>query len=586
MVMKKKYSNFIAVIIFAFLSCMFSLYFIRTGGMVLTSDSSFHISRVEEIYRNLKEGKVFTFTAAHTFSNSGVGNFMFYPTLFLYPWALLRFVFNPVTSFYLWYGLFLFLTMVIAYYSMLSYSSSKVRSYAFSLVYSLAAYHIHLGTWNYVLGEFTAYTFIPLAFLGIYHVLFGDSRKWKILSCGMTLIMYSHLLSVYITAMILVLITVGSILYKKGISKERIISLVKSGFLALLLVCPQLILFITDYIGQNIGTPQKSFAYTMTVMQLLEPSLNNTSSINRSVGIIIIITAFIGWYFVKKRGRERNIYIIGIIFLCLATKLTPWDLLSKTFVLNIIGQIQFPYRFNMYSSFFLAITASLIIQKILEIGSDNYLKSINAVILTVVMVISYASVVTDTIARTNSNAIYLQKNTTALATLPVNSYVNSSNYSNIFTYLILFGETDYYPKQSYASYNNINSSVNAQTIVKHEGYLNKRKISIKLVKTSANTIIYKAKATKDGKLDLPVVKYPHTKVILNGNATKFDTSDRGTIQVNVNKGINNIMIRYQPSKLFYVGIGIAVITWGILLVITISKVLLKIREHSIGGLRV
>ena len=139
MVMKKKYSNFIAVIIFAFLSCMFSLYFIRTGGMVLTSDSSFHISRVEEIYRNLKEGKVFTFTAAHTFSNSGVGNFMFYPTLFLYPWALLRFVFNPVTSFYLWYGLFLFLTMVIAYYSMLSYSSSKVRSYAFSLVYSLAA---------------------------------------------------------------------------------------------------------------------------------------------------------------------------------------------------------------------------------------------------------------------------------------------------------------------------------------------------------------------------------------------------------------------------------------------------------------
>ena len=127
----------------------------------------------------------------------------------------------------------------------------------------------------------------------------------------------------------------------------------------------------------------------------------------------------------------------------------------------------------MYSSFFLAITASLIIQKILEIGSDNYLKSINAVILTVVMVISYASVVTDTIARTNSNAVYLQKNTTALATLPVNSYVNSSNYSNIFTYLVLFGETDYYPKQSYASYNNINSSAYASKIMVgiNPGYL-------------------------------------------------------------------------------------------------------------------
>lgn len=581
--MKRRYNNLIVIFIFAFLSWMFSYYFIKIGGMVLDSDSSFHISRVEEIYLNLREGKLFTFIATRTFSNSGVGNFMFYPTLFLYPWALLRFIFNPVTSFYLWYGFFMFLTMVISYYSMLSYSSSKIRSYAFALVYSLAAYHIHLGLWHYVLGEFIAYTFIPLAFLGIYHILFGDSKKWKILGCGMALIMYAHLLSVYITALILVLITLGSIIYRKGIAKERLASLVKSAVLALLLVSPQLLLFITDYKG--LGAPQKSFVYMSTVTEFIDSSLNNTSG-TQTVGLVIIIVAFIGWYFVRNKSEEITAYVLGLGFLLLATRLIPWDLLTKTFVFNILGQVQFPYRFNTYSSFFLAVTASLIIQEILVIGSRDYLKFVNIIALTIVMVISYESAVTDVITRIDSNRIHLKKSNKELVTLPVNAYVDKDDYSNIFTYLVLFGETDYYPKQSYASYNNINSSVNAQTIVKHEGYLNKRKISIKLVKTSANTIIYKVKATKDGKLDLPVVKYPHTKVILNGNATKFDTSDRGTIQVNVNKGINNIMIRYQPSKLFYVGIGIAVITWGILLVITISKGLLKIREHSIGGLRV
>lgn len=563
MVMKKKYSNFIAIIIFAFLSCMFSLYFIRTGGMVLTSDSSFHISRVEEIYRNLKEGKVFTFIAAHTFSNSGVGNFMFYPTLFLYPWALLRFVFNPVTSFYLWYGLFLFLTMVIAYYSMLSYSNSKVRSYAFALVYSLAAYHIHLGSWNYVLGEFTAYTFIPLAFLGIYHILFGDSRKWKILSCGMALIMYSHLLSVYITAMILVLITVGSILYKKGISKERIISLVKSGVLALLLVCPQLILFITDYIGHDIAAPQKSFAWTMTVMELLEPSLNNTSSINRSVGIIIIITAFIGWYFVKNREKERNIYIIGIIFLCLATKLTPWDLLSKTFVLNIIGQIQFPYRFNMYSSLFLSITASLVVQRIVTINNSYYSKFWGIAIMTMLMVLNYGSIVTDTVTRIYAGGINLEKNTSSLVALPKNVYVSKNNYVNIFSYLVLFGETDYYHKQSFDN-NDINSNKNAQTIVNHDTYFNNKKIASNLKKVNSNSITYLVKNTKEGYVDFPVIKYKNTHVKVNGNEHSSTISNRGTVQVKLTKGINLVEIYYQPIKLFFLGVLISCLTWIVL----------------------
>lgn len=44
------------------------------------------------------------------------------------------------------------------------------------------------------------------------------------------------------------------------------------------------------------------------------------------------------------------------------------------------------------------------------------------------------------------------------------------------------------------------------------------------------------KLLKHSKLDLLVVKYPHTKMILNRITTKIDAGVPGTIQVNINKG--------------------------------------------------
>ncbi|MDU3492449.1 MAG: hypothetical protein E7F56_07440, partial [Limosilactobacillus fermentum] len=76
----------------------------------VANDWSFHASRVEEIYQNLKSGHLFTYIATHTFQKTGVANFLFYPTIFLYPWAIFRFLFSPVTAFYAWFSLFNLIT--------------------------------------------------------------------------------------------------------------------------------------------------------------------------------------------------------------------------------------------------------------------------------------------------------------------------------------------------------------------------------------------------------------------------------------------------------------------------------------------
>lgn len=65
---------------------------------------------------------------------------------------------------------------------MQDYSHDSLRSFLFALIYGLATYHIYLGQCDFVLGEYLAYTFLPLVVLGMYHVVFMNKNKWYILA--------------------------------------------------------------------------------------------------------------------------------------------------------------------------------------------------------------------------------------------------------------------------------------------------------------------------------------------------------------------------------------------------------------------
>ncbi|WP_051006473.1 hypothetical protein [Liquorilactobacillus vini] len=536
--------------------------------MALTSDSSFHFSRVEEIYRNLSEHHLFTFIASHTFNHTGVGNFLFYPAVFLYPWAFLKFWFTPINAFVIWYGLFIFTTMVIGYYSMLDFSKNKTRSFVFAIIYTIAPYHLHLGIYNYVLGEFIAYTFLPLVFLGAYHVFWKDVKKWPLLAIGISLLLYSHLLSVYLVSGTLICLLLGKIIIQKSFKLERIIALGKSAILAVLLSAFILVPFMTDFIGQKIAAPQKGFGFLMTMQQLIDPSISNTISINRSVGIVVLLAAIFGWYFVKKNPVEISIYCIGIVFLLLATTIVPWGLFEHNkFILNMIGEIQFPYRFNAYSSLFLSATASLGISQLIERFSVDYLKKSAWVAFVLVSIIGYYGSIQPVFDRiTAANHNFLTENKGNLTSLPINALINKNNYNNIFSYLVLYGETDYYYEYSAKdtlAYN--------QSIYNNQVFLGKKVIKL-VPKVGTNAITYQVHKNKlENSINLPVIAYNHTQVKVNGKQVNYTRSFRGTVQVKTKLQNNRITVSYQPSKLFYIAVIVCWLTWAGLAVIWALK---------------
>lgn len=545
------------VISFLILTFIFMQSFIEINKFNIVSDSSFHLSRANEIYENLKSGSLFTYIATHTFSHSGVGTFLFYPSLFLYILAFLRLIFNPITSIYIWIGIFMFLTLIVAFYSMMSFSKNRKRSYIFSIIYTLIPYHLYLGLWNGVWGEYIAYTFLPLVFLGIYHVLWGDFHKWPILAVGMSLLCYSHIVSVYIATFLCLFLFICKLIVAK-ITKSRFVSLIKSGCLAILLSGWEFIPFLTDYLGGDIHAPQEQFWFLNNFSDLVTSSFQNVCGgdvLNgRSLGILLIITLFVGWLFVKNDATNLLIYVLGVTLALCSTTFIDWTSLSHNeLVMNTIGNIQFPFRLVPYAGLFLSVIASFVICNIIDgITSSNYKQILVIISFVLISVCGYFGTVQPALDRITQNVSekYLKK-TESKQTIPDDVVIDKYNYNAIFDYLTQTGETDYYSEKAYNS---------ATSIINNIVYVNGKESKL-IAEYKPNKIIYMIHAQKGDKIDLPVIAYKHTSVSDDGKKVKFNQSKRGTVEILARTNVNRIEVSYKPIVLYYVMMFIALLSW-------------------------
>ena len=547
----------------------------------LRSDAFFHLNRAEEIYQNLKHGTVLTFIATHTFQKTGVGNFLFYPDVFLYPLALLRFIFHPVTAFYLWDGFILFLTFIISYFCMRDYSHDDLRSFLFALIYGLATYHIYLGQCNFVLGEYLSYSFLPLVVLGMYHVIFRNKNKWYILTIGMVLITYCHLLTVYIMTIFCGLFAILSLFYINWLKESgRLLAIIKSIGLYILLTGWIFIPFLTDYIGRNIQVPANGFLILYSLKQMINNSLDAQLAVaNHSIGKIAIFTVSIGWFFVRKDKQEQTTYVIGTVLFLLTTTFIPYyRMMRNPFWVKSVGLIQFPYRLLSLATLFLSISASYILLKFIR-NTKKRKSQIGLLILTLSMImICYYSEQSPIIEHIypNSEQLLLPKskipNSEAqLIKDATNKLVNNQNYHNIFDYEVLYGETDYYLRSAFDVNSNKGSfAPKALSICKHISYINQKQSIINPI-SSGNKLIYRFTLNKRSKVNLPVIAYHNTKVYDNGQLIDKKISNRGTVLVHLNHGYHKLLVCYSPNFMYYIMLFIAIFTWIALLIIYFKR---------------
>lgn len=321
------------------------------------ADLSFHLNRLlgmEGIYASPINFKAFY--------GIGLGVNYFYPFLTYYPFFVLyRLSHSVFLGYYIYQYLLTIITFLIAYYSvsniMVIENKENKKDFAgllFATLYTFSLYRLDNIVIRFATGEFIAYAFIPLVFYGLYNILKGDYRKWYILSIGMALVAYSHLISLLLTALLVGFIFIIAFVFVNS-KKERLLSFIVATLSTISIFAFQLVLMGEQSLSNAIVKPQgvnlNATGHSLKDL-LLNLNFDNNYTLPGFLVIVCLIISIIGVF--KLQKYDILIFILTFILIILESPLVHWPENSE----HIVSSIQFIWRLNTFITLFTAYLAS------------------------------------------------------------------------------------------------------------------------------------------------------------------------------------------------------------------------------------
>ena len=327
-------------------SLVFIFPFLFSKGSLYGDDLHFHLDRMLGL-SNIFDSPI----NFKTFYNSGQGINFFYPFLIYYPFYIIfSFVHSIWFSWYIYLFIITFITLSISFYSATSVSNSKIVGYLFAIIYTFSTYRSYNILIRFATGEILAMAFLPLIFAGAYQVFKGDYKKWPMLSIGMTLLVYSHLLSVFIATFLLT-IYLFIFLICADERKKRIIALINSVLSCTLMSLFQIVPLIEQILFTKLSSPvtfplnNQLFNFKQLIM------VNLANQLDKQVGLVLFISVVlicIRFRYIEKMWRI--LFVISLCLLLVTTCLVNWE----KFPLALLKVIQFPWRLNGFTTVFLS----------------------------------------------------------------------------------------------------------------------------------------------------------------------------------------------------------------------------------------
>lgn len=327
------------------------LYLFKIRAIPLGWDTQFHLNRIEELYRSIQSGHLFSSTGTYAFSRIGLAINRFYPYLFLYLFATLQFFLKPIVAYNLGCFLLTLASLLISYFSIKSLTNSKKTAFLFSVLYNNSGYLLLQISMRGDIAEYIALLLFPIIFVGGKKIFDPGSRQWMWLPVGMILVCYTHILSMILFALFLGCIYV---LDYKQINLLMVKRLSVSVIITVLFCLPLLITMLMARSKTAVIipiVPDVLINEAVSPSNLLYNSLNNAipnSLLDVNLGLVAAIAGMIGILTFKRRNRELKIMeALGLFFTFLATNLFPWFVFQNT----PVHIIQFPWRFLGLATF-------------------------------------------------------------------------------------------------------------------------------------------------------------------------------------------------------------------------------------------
>lgn len=520
--MKKNKNQIIDIIFMLFLSFAYVIPLFMSMRIYhsVNQDTYFHLSRIIGLDNVWSSPVNF-----NNFDHHGTMMNIFYPWLTLYPAFLFyKMMGNLVLSYNIYYFFITFLTMVVSYFSMKQIKNNRYISLLFSIIYTFSAYRAIDIFHRASLGEAVALTFLPLILMGCYEIYIRDYQKWYWLSIGMTLVVYTHLLSV---AMVSVFIggTLFLSFYFWDQKIARLLSLLKATVLTFFLSAGFLIPFIQQSRAQELKVPLGKELSGMAPSDMLTHILNNNYN-NYTIGLFLFLGLIGAFIFIKKlTADDLFIFFLGVFVLFCSTNLFPWQLFNHT----PVKSLQFVWRLNGFSSLFIAYTMSIVIYYIFSTKNNSW----KIMVFTFLALILHLSGV--------SNSIHANKDSLTLIA-PEDAVAIAENYNH----------TDYANKESIYHPDMINNDqylLGNQEINPTTHFMS-NKLTIELDNSN----------NKNTVLTTPIYRYKGQVASINGKLVQTKLSKFGTTELTIPPGINKVVITYQYTKLAIASRYLSIVT--------------------------
>lgn len=535
---KKIFFKIIVIILFYLaLSLLYMFPAIKNNHVFGFYDLSFHINRALGLSNVLNSPINF-----NTFNSNGIQVNLFYPWLTVYPLYLLIKAFSSITVGYNFFMVLLTLcTLLISYLTMKIITGNETKSHFFAILYSFSAFRSVEIFFRGALGEAIAMTILPLVFLGIYILFYKNENNWYILTLGMTLLIYSHVLSTAMISLFIILFLIFYLWTHKTITKTKILNLTKAAVLTIFLSSSLIFPMIEQTMYQKLNRPYTDILQKRALLfgnQFLNDSFNNDLK-SFGIGFPLIVLTFVLLINFKKLSRlSKTTLIFGLVSIYFSTKLFPWFLLQNT-PLNII---QAPWRFMIFATFFISFSSSIFLIDYFKILFLNRKKAF--VLLTLFLLsLNYSSVV----SMINVNTLNLQG---VFSDKEITNKVSS------------FETYDYVP----SGFENFTDNLsNHSVIIDEHPIVPTKKVSDSKIEFTFNNS-FKDNATAT----LPVYRYKGVTITVNDKPVKGITTPSQLVSVKTDQGINKVIIKYKYTNLAKLSHLISILSLLIFIILFIT----------------
>ncbi|OJG75064.1 hypothetical protein RV12_GL002109 [Enterococcus quebecensis] len=325
---------------------LYVVYF-QNSRILIGDDYHFHQNRIEGLALSLKHGELLPKISYFFIGGYGYASSLFYPDFYLYFPAVLRAAGLSLSASFIFFGMGINLsTFILTYVSGRYMELSRIKSYLFSLLYTLSIYRLQDFFNRQAIGELLAMSFFPLVLASLYLLKNGQKEKWLLLTVAMTGIGLAHFISLEIISIFIGMYIIFNL--KRFLKKEVIIAILKATGVTILLLSFYLIpvfeqmSHITFQVTSNPLTLISDRSYSLGVLlaNSFKNSVFHASSAN--IGIILLFGLLIYAATLFKRNvPNRDLIILAVFFMFITTNLFPWQLFNQT----PINTIQFPWRF-------------------------------------------------------------------------------------------------------------------------------------------------------------------------------------------------------------------------------------------------